>query len=107
MPKKNLREAVQQSWYHAHEEDTATEKVYRRVPANNAIPPGRGRELLTLRPDGTLVRGGIAPNDARTEADGTWAIEDDTLALRFDETRESPRVLEIQSVDEERLVVKK
>ena len=41
------------SWVHSHEEDTATEQVFRR--AHYAFPPSRGREALELRSDGTAA----------------------------------------------------
>jgi len=107
MAKKNVREAVQQRWYHAHEEDTDTEKVYRPVPEDNEIPPGRGRELLTLNPDGTMLKGGSAPNDARTETDGAWTLEDDQLAFYPKAGAKPSRVMKIASVSKDRLVVKK
>ena len=107
MANKKLKEEIQQRWYHAHEEDTDTEKVYRPVPEDKNIPPGRGRELLTLNPDGTMVKGGSAPNDARTETDGAWTLEDDQLALYPKAGSKPSRVMKIASVSKDRLVVKK
>ncbi|MFN2453444.1 MAG: hypothetical protein ABR577_04420 [Pyrinomonadaceae bacterium] len=106
MAKKDAREALQQSWFHAHEEDTDTEKVYRPVPENNEIPPGRGREVLTLNPDGTMVKGGSAPNDARTETDGTWTLKGDELVFHT-KAAEPRRTMKIASVSKDRLIVKK
>src|SRR5215212_1339983 len=107
MAKKDLRQALQQRWYHAHEEDTDAEKVYRPVPENNEIPPGRGRELLTLSPDGTMVKGGSAPDDSRTETEGAWTLEDDQLAFYPKAGAKPTRVMKIASVSKDRLVVKK
>lgn len=107
MAKKNLREALQQRWFHAYEEDTDTEKVYLPVPENNEIPPGRGRELLTLNPDGTMVKAGFAPNDARTENEGIWRLEDDQLVFYPEAGAKPSRVLKLASVSKEKLVVKK
>lgn len=107
MVRKNLKEAVQRTWYHAGEEDTATEKVYRSVPEGGEIPPGRGRDPFTLNPDGTLVEGTTAPNDAQIEAAGTWTLEGDQLAFYTKAGDEASRVMKIASVTEDRLLVKK
>jgi hypothetical protein len=107
MADKNSQEALQQRWFHAHEEDTETEKVYRPVPEDNEIPPGRGREVLTLNPDGTMVKGGSAPDDRRAESDGAWTLEDDQLAFYPKAGAKPSRVMKIASVSKDRLVVKK
>jgi hypothetical protein len=107
MSKKDLKSAISQTWYRATEEETDKEKVYRPVPASGQIPRGRGRELFTLNPDGTLIEGGIAPTDARTETSGTWELEDDHLNFYTRSASEPSRVLKIASADKDRLVVKK
>ncbi len=107
MDSKKLRETLQRTWYHAGEEDTATEKVYRTVPKGGAIPPGRARDPFTLNPDGTLVEGVTAPNDAQTEAAGTWKLEGDRLAFYTTAGGEASRVMKIASVSKDRLLVKK
>lgn len=107
MAGKNLKEAVQGSWYYAGEEDTATEKVYRSVPEDGEIPPGRGRDPFTLNPDGTMVEGVTEPNDTQTEATGTWTLKGDHLAFHTG-TRGAPsRNMKIVSVTKDRLLVKK
>ena len=108
MNKKDLKKALQQSWYRATEEETDTEKVYRPVPVGGQVPRGRGRELFTLNEDGTLIEGGIAPTDARIETEGNWKLEeDDQLAFYTQSAPEPTRVMKIASVDKDRLVVKK
>ncbi|HEV2706281.1 MAG TPA: hypothetical protein VGV59_10180 [Pyrinomonadaceae bacterium] len=103
-----MRETLQRTWYHAGEEDTATEKVYKAVPPGGAIPPGRARDPFTLNPDGTLVEGVTAPNDAQTESAGTWKLEgDDQLAFYTEAGGEASRVMKIASVTKDRLLVKK
>lgn len=92
------------TWYRAGEEETATEKVYRSLKPGEAVPRGRNREILELRPDGTLIEGGIAPTDARTEHKGKWEVEDDKLKLS---SADSSRILKIVSVDRDRLVISK
>jgi hypothetical protein len=107
MSKKDMKKALQKTWYRATEEETDTEKVYRPVPTGGQIPRGRGRELFTLNPDGTLIEGGIAPTDARTETSGTWELEDDHLTFYTRSASEPSRVMKIASVEKDRLVVKK
>ncbi len=105
MGKKKLREALQQEWVHSREEDTDTEMVFRS--ASYDFPPARGRKSFALRPDGTLIEGGIAPTDARTETEGTWKLDNDHLAFYTKSASEPSRVMKIASVDKDCLVVKK
>lgn len=104
---KKLIETLQRTWYHAGEEDTAEEKVYRAVPEGGAVPPGRARDPFTLNPDGTLVEGSTSPNDAQTEAAGTWTLEGDELAFYTKAGGAASRVLRIASATKDRLLVKK
>jgi hypothetical protein len=105
MSKKNLREALQQDWVHSREEDTDMEMVFR--PASYDFPPARGRKSFALMPDGALIEGGIAPNDARQETEGRWELKDDHLAFYTKGATEPSRVMKIASVTKDRLVVKK
>jgi hypothetical protein len=105
MSKKNLREALQQEWVHSREEDTDTEMVFR--PASYDFPPARGRKSFVLCADGTLIEGGVAPTDARTETEGTWKLEADHLSFYPKSASKPSRVMKIVSVDKDRLVVKK
>jgi hypothetical protein len=91
-------------WTHSHEEDPPDATVFR--PADYPFPPSRGRVSYELAPDGTLHEAGIGPTDRPTSEAGAWTLEDDgrTLVLRV--TGQTPRRLEIQSLDEDRLVVK-
>ena len=57
-------------------------------------------------PDGALLEGGIGPTDRPVETQGTWELEEDRLLLRRDPS-ETPRVMRIASVEDERLVVEK
>ena len=92
------------TWYRSGEEETATEKVFRHLKPGEPVPRGRNREILELKPDGTLIEGGIAPTDARTEQEGKWNVDGDKLILA---SSDSCRTLEIVSVDSDRLVIKK
>ena len=69
-----------QRWTHSHEEDTATEMVFR--PATFPFPRSRGRTSFELRPDGALIEQGIGPTDRRTQATGRWRLTEDG-ALEF------------------------
>lgn len=100
------RNALHQRWVHSHEEDTATEMVFR--PASYLFPRSRGRRAFELTPDGRLIEVAIGPTDRPQEVPGAWALEDDrTLVLHAELAPESRRLMRIVSVDGERLVVKK
>jgi hypothetical protein len=100
------QDALHQHWVHSHEEDTNTEIVFR--PATYNFPRSRGRRSFELKPDGSLVEGGIAPDDRRQETQGTWELQDnDKLVLYTQSTSQPSRVMQIASVDKDRLVVKK
>ena len=105
MKKRDTERKLRRRWVHSHEEDTDKEMVFR--PAAFEFPPSRGRRSFELKPDGNLVEGGIAPTDGPLETQGTWELEDDDrLVLRLDPS-ETPRVMQIASVDEDRLVIEK
>ena len=100
------QDALYQHWVHSHEEDTNTEIVFR--PATYNFPRSRGRRSFELKPNGTLVEGGMAPDDRRQETQGTWALQDgDKLVLYTQSASQPSRVMHIASVDQDRLVVKK
>jgi len=90
-------------WTHSHEEDPADATVFR--PADYPFPPSRGRVSYELAPDGTLLEGGIGPTDRPTSEVGAWTLEDDGRTLVLSVAGQTPRRLEIQSLDEDRLVV--
>jgi hypothetical protein len=105
MKKQDTERILRRRWVHSHEEDTEEERVFR--PAAFEFPPSRGRRSFELKPDGGLVEGRIGPTDRPLETQGTWELEDDDrLVLRLDPS-ETPRVMQIASVEEDRLVIKK
>jgi hypothetical protein len=104
MRERDTERIVQRRWVHSREEDTDKEMVFR--PAAFEFPPSRGRTSFELKPDGALLEGGIGPTDRPVETQGTWELEDDRLLLRRDPS-ETPRVMRIASVEDERLVVEK
>lgn len=98
--------ALKQQWMHSHEEDTDTEMVFR--PASFKFPLSRGRTGFELKPNGRLIELGIAPTDRRQRTEGTWKLEDDDQLRFYAKSKsESSRAMQIVSVDNDRLVVKK
>lgn len=93
-------------WLHSHEEDTDTEMVFR--PSTFTFPPSRGRTSFELKPDGSLVAGGILPDDRRSVAGGTWKLEDNNRLAFYTGAQSTPdRVVQIVSADPQRLVTRK
>jgi len=106
MKKSIVRDALHQHWVHSHEEDTATETVYR--PASFAFPRSRGRSAMALKPDGGLVETGIGPTDRPQESQGSWKLENDDILSIYKKGQAKPkRRMKIVSLDKNRLVVKK
>jgi len=105
--KKNIdRNALQQHWVHSHEEDTATETVYR--PASFAFPRSRGRSAMALKPDGGLVETGPGPTDRPQESQGIWKLEEEDIISLYETGKKKPkRTMKIVSLDRNRLVLKK
>ena len=91
------------AWLHSHEEDTPTTTVFR--PVTFAFPPSRGRKGFHLAPDGTLSTRQPGPTDQTVTAAGTWKLAGDQLDLAPD--GEAPRSLAIETVEPDKLVVKK
>ncbi len=101
-------ELLHQHWVHSHEEDTGDRMVFR--PSTYDFPLSRGRSSFDLQADGHLIESGIGPTDRSQKATGRWKLEGaNRLALYND--RQAPagpgRVLEIESAEPDRLVVKK
>lgn len=105
MTSKPTKEVLCQRWVHSHEEDTATEMVFR--PAGFQFPRSRGRRSFELKPDGRLVEMGIGPTDRPLETQGTWKLEDDVLTFYTESPPKPGRAMRIASVDKDRLVIRK
>lgn len=106
MNAEELREILQQHWIHSHEEDTASEMVFR--PAHFSFPPSRGRIGLELKADGTAIDYGIGPTDASQVSTGSWTLDADRRRLTYDGgAGESRRVMAIKSATRDRLVIEK
>ena len=94
---------IAQAWAHSHEEDTVTTTVYR--PANFQFPPSRGRKGFHLDPSGTVTFRNPSPTDQSVTSIGTWKLSGERLELS--PNGESTQILNIESVDPDRLVVQK
>lgn len=106
MKNEELKEVVQGSWVHSHEEDTETEKVFR--PADYNFPPARGRTGFHLEPSGSLVEIGPAPDDRIQSQKGTWEVtQDGDLIIRPESPKRTSQLLKIVSAEKDKLVVKK
>jgi len=110
MPRKSqaavlTQQALTRHWIHSHEEDTDIEMVFR--PADFHFPPSRGRTGFELKSDGSLIQTGIAPTDGPQESRGTWKLADDQLLLYTKSKTQPARILKIEQVAPDRLVIKK
>ena len=106
MKKKSLGDVLCQHWIHSHEEDTESEMVFR--PASFKFPQSRGRKGFELRADGVLIATGIGPTDRPLETQGKWKLDNAGRLAFYSTPRSEPtRVMEISSVDKDRLVIKK
>ncbi len=101
---KVSKAALTGKWLHAHEEDTPTEQVFR--PADHPFPPSRGRSGFELKPDGSAIEIGIAPQDGAKVTPGRWRL-DPGSKLKLDLGPGSSRELTVASVQANRLVVRK
>ena len=103
MQTEDTHQLLQQRWLHSHEEDTATETVYR--PASFAFPRSRGRAGFELRPNHELVEIGIAPTDGPQLKQGVWELNENSDLILHSGTL--PRTLHIHSATPECLVIQK
>ena len=98
-------ERLHKRWLHSHEEDTATETVFR--PASYAFPRSRGRQGFELKADRSLIEIGIAPVDGPQEASGTWTLHGHRLQFFGPSSRTPVREMDIVAADDDRLVVRR
>ena len=102
----DLLQTLQKHWVHSHEEDTATEMVFR--PADFPFPRSRGRTAFELKPGNLLVESGIAPTDGPQITEGTWQLnEKNELVFSKRAATSASRVLPIVSAAADRLVIRK
>ena len=101
----NICEILCRHWVHSHEEDTATEMVFR--PSTYKLPPSRGRFSFELKADGGITEYGIGATDRSTISEGTWNLEDNVRLSLCSVRKDSSQVFNIVSMTPEKLVVKK
>jgi hypothetical protein len=86
-------DSLAKTWLHSHEEDTAGSQVFR--PSDFPFPPARGRDALTLNPDGSLQRSGAGPDDRRRNlSGGSWKVQGDNLHVDFGDGSRRSYVIE-------------
>jgi hypothetical protein len=91
-------------WLHAHEEDAPGHRVFR--PDSHPLPPSRGRTGYDLQPDGRAVKVGPGATDRSVAAQGTWTLDaQGRVVVRI--PGQPDEVLDVVSIDADRLVVKK
>ena len=99
------RALLSRRWLHSHEEDSGDSMVFR--PAEFGFPPSRGRSGFELGADGQLIDVAIAPTDGPQEFRGSWKLEEGRLELFGPGALAPERVFEVESVEEDRLVVRR
>jgi hypothetical protein len=99
------RDKLARRWVHSHEEDGPEEMVFR--PEEFGFPPSRGRQVMELRPDGSLTERGPGPTDVPQESAGRWELADDELVLREGPGGGDPRALRVLQLDDDRLIVRR
>ena len=93
-------------WWHSHEEDTATETVYR--PDSYHFRPSRGRYGFELKLDGTLLEMRIGPADRSIPAEGRWELQEgDTLIFSTFSGSGYHQMGTIVALDSERLALRR
>lgn len=105
MNAKFKKDALHGEWVHSCEEDTDDEIVFR--PASYDFPLRRQpRDVYEFQPDGKFVKGTATAADSIKQADGEWELAgDDEIAFRTES--EPNRKLQIASVEDDKLVLKK
>ncbi|WBA40329.1 hypothetical protein [Hymenobacter canadensis] len=97
---------LEHTWLHAHEEDQGDVRVYR--PNTYAFPPSRGRTGFAFEQNGLFTQFDIAPTDGLEGRKGTWKAENDqTLLISLDDKKDPDYRLEIVSLDNEMLKVRR
>ncbi|HEX8263836.1 MAG TPA: hypothetical protein VF596_00325 [Pyrinomonadaceae bacterium] len=105
MSTKFNKEALCGEWVHSSEEDTDDEIVFR--PSSYDFPLRRQpRDVYELQPDGKFVKGTATAADSVKQAQGEWELaEENEIAFRTES--EPDRKLQIASVEDDKLVLKK
>jgi hypothetical protein len=97
---------LEHTWLHAHEEDQDGISVYR--PNTYAFPPSRGRTGFAFDHNGLFTQFDIAPTDGIEGRKGRWTAENDhTLRISLDDKKDPDYKLEIVSLDNNVLKVRR
>lgn len=91
-------------WVYHPEENTDSEMVYR--PENKAVL-SRNRKSFELRQDGSFLQSDLGPADRLDESKGTWKLEDNNLYLYPDTDKTPAMRLQINSLNPDKLTIKK
>jgi hypothetical protein len=100
----SMKASLEGHWVHAHEEDTATQQVFRH--ATHPFPPSRGRRSFELRADGTMVDHRIGPDDRRHPAVGSWNVTPEGV-LELRSAGAAPSSIRVEQVEPDKLVLSK
>lgn len=97
---------LERTWLHAHEEDQGDVRVYR--PNTYAFPPSRGRTGFAFEHNGLFTQLDIAPTDGIEGRKGRWTAENDhTLRISLDDKKEPDYKLEVVSLENDVLKVRR
>lgn len=93
-------------WIHSHEDDTKDIRAFR--PSSYNFPRSRVRQGFEIKKNGEFVEYRIAPTDALLQLSGHWKpVEENKIAIEFDDKEIKPYLITIVSVDKYMLKVKK
>ncbi|MDY7805348.1 hypothetical protein [Burkholderia stagnalis] len=93
-----------QGWLHAHEEDAGGFCVFR--PSGTPLAPSRGRSGFKFYADGRVDVTGPGADDRRITTQGTYTLSPDgKLTVKLPGKAEE--VMQVHSLDPDRLVVKR
>ncbi|MDQ6724910.1 MAG: hypothetical protein M3066_01855 [Actinomycetota bacterium] len=102
MAEGDAGDAISGAWTHAHEDDSEGRMIFR--PSGSEFPPARGRDAFELLPGGGLRQGSPGPDDRRTWAAGSWALDGDRLTLRPEGMPE--RLYQVEKASTQELVLR-
>jgi hypothetical protein len=99
------RAALPGRWVHAHERDSEGEMVF--VPAEEELPPSRGRQQLELAEGGGARELGPGATDRPEAREASWELtEDDQLIIHDRDGRQAWRA-RVLAAKTDRLVLDK
>ena len=75
-------------------------------PENKAVL-SRNRQSFELRPDGTFLQNDLGAADRLNESKGTWKLDDNNLLFYPEADKTPARQLQINSLDAEKMTIKK